>query len=652
MSIRRQMILLIALPTLTIYLLVVGLTVVYVYRDTYRSIMGHKTRLAASYAARFDGCLREAARIADTTARVMETVPGISDAQVYDLLARNVEQTKLVYGACMAFEPGTRKPGATLFAPYVCRGADGLRRIDINESVYDWYRDPRFTWYSRPKALNAGDWSEPYFDEGAGNILMTTYSAPFRFVQGGKDRGFGGVNTVDIDLPRLRQVVSHDIEDGVDFIILNKDGRFVYDSDPALIMSETIFDVAARTGNPDLAALGRGMLSGRPGVGTIDNWESTQRQLVFYTPIRSQGWIFAYRLPESVALANARARAAWSTGALALTLALTVACIFYVSSRIARPIKSLQGKVKEVASGNLDVHIAEEGHADEIRQLVMAFNGMTADLRANIRRLAAETATRERIEHDLDIARGIQRGLLPMNRPDHPKYEIVGWNQPAEQTGGDYYDWQMLPDGRTIVTLADVSGHGIGPALVTAVCRAYARASFAAIRDLSPVIAQLNDLLVGDLVEGRFVTLVAVSLDPSSNHAAIISAGHGPILHYVAAKHELVHVPTTDLPLGIESQLPYSPAADRYLGPGDFLLLITDGFFEWANSTGQVFGIKRLHDAILDMARLPCEQIISGLYQRVRDFAGPVPQADDVTAVIVKRNAADVDRAPNDVPGA
>ena len=89
----------------------------------------------------------------------------------------------------------------------------------------------------------------------------------------------------------------------------------------------------------------------------------------------------------------------------------------------------------------------------------------------------------EHINHDLDIARSIQRGLLPAIAPQLDNFEIAGWNQPADETGGDYFDWQVLPDGQLAISVGDATGHGIGPALISALCRAYARASFLADHD-------------------------------------------------------------------------------------------------------------------------------------------------------------------------
>ncbi len=95
-----------------------------------------------------------------------------------------------------------------------------------------------------------------------------------------------------------------------------------------------------------------------------------------------------------------------------------------------------------------------------------------------------EAETRQRLERDLEIARSIQQGLLPHSSPNIPGYEIAGWNKPAEQTGGDYYDWMELPNGRIGITLADVTGHGIGPALVTANCHAYMHAMLPGSKEL------------------------------------------------------------------------------------------------------------------------------------------------------------------------
>lgn len=377
MTIRRQLIVLIALPTLVINVLVVGLTTLYIFRQSRSAVERDMTRLASSYASKFDGQLREVARIAETTAVAMTSVPGMTDEEIYGLLAGNVEQSALVYGTCMAFEPGTRRPADELFAPYVYRIDGGVRRMNIDAGVYDWYRDPTYTWYSQPKALGRSLWSPPYFDEGAGNTLMTTFSAPFLF------RGsFGGVNTIDVDLTRLRETVGREFDRNLDFIILDASGRFVFDPDSKRIMSETIFDLARRTKNTALDTLAHRMLSGTPGVDSIDAWDAPGRLLVFYSPIRSAGWVFACRVPESVALAEVRSRAAWSVGTLALAMALTIGSIFFVSRGIAGRVRGAAEVADRIARGDLTKPVGEPTATDETGQLMRSMQAMDRNLNA------------------------------------------------------------------------------------------------------------------------------------------------------------------------------------------------------------------------------------------------------------------------------
>jgi serine phosphatase RsbU (regulator of sigma subunit) len=262
---------------------------------------------------------------------------------------------------------------------------------------------------------------------------------------------------------------------------------------------------------------------------------------------------------------------------------------------------------------------------------------MTTDLRGHVKRLADEQAARQRIERDLDIAREIQRGLLPTRNPVVQGFEIAGWSLPADKTGGDYYDWQTLADGRTLVSLADVSGHGVGPALVTAVCRAYARASFATGRNVAELTDQLNQLLIADLPADRFVTFAAALLDPTRSEVDLISAGHGPILHYRACDRSVSEFGANDVPLGISPGADYAPSLRINLEPGDMLLIVTDGFFEWMRPDGEQFGVERLRQAVIDGAESPLEKFIVGVYEKVKAFAQDTPQADDVTAVVMRR---------------
>jgi serine phosphatase RsbU (regulator of sigma subunit) len=243
----------------------------------------------------------------------------------------------------------------------------------------------------------------------------------------------------------------------------------------------------------------------------------------------------------------------------------------------------------------------------------------------------------ERLEHDLEVARSIQQSLLPTSMPVIEGFEIAAWNQPADQTGGDYFDWQPLSDGKILVALADVTGHGIGPALLAAVCRAYARANFSVDNGLFPAMGKVNAALAADLKEGRFVTFVAAVCTPNSPRVELLSAGHGPLFLYLLKHDCFEKMDAQGLPLGISASFDSDPALCLDLEHGDMLVLATDGFYEWANAQGEQFGAQRMEEKIRASKEKPPSEIISDVYRAVLEFSGGTEQKDDLTAIIIKR---------------
>jgi serine phosphatase RsbU (regulator of sigma subunit) len=250
----------------------------------------------------------------------------------------------------------------------------------------------------------------------------------------------------------------------------------------------------------------------------------------------------------------------------------------------------------------------------------------------------AETKRKlEAVEHDLQVARSIQQSLLPKERPQIPGFDIAGWNQPADDTGGDYFDWKAQRDGKLVVSLADVTGHGIGPALVAAICHAYARSSFSMDHDLMGAFEHINQALSADLQTGRFVTFVAAVCRPDSSELQILSAGHGPLFIYSCSEDRFIDVSPQAVPFGILPFLRSDPPAQLRLGSGDLVILPTDGFFEWENDQGEQFGVERMEEVIRASRQLAPPDIIAQLYGAVTKFSNGTKQQDDLTAVIIKR---------------
>lgn len=245
---------------------------------------------------------------------------------------------------------------------------------------------------------------------------------------------------------------------------------------------------------------------------------------------------------------------------------------------------------------------------------------------------------RDRLQRDLEIARAIQQQLLPSLIPELTGYQIAAISLPADETGGDYYDWQPISTQRVVFSLGDVTGHGIGPALVTSACRAYVRATLGGAPPSKDVMEKVNHLLSRDLPEGRFVTLVLIDLNAETHESLLLSAGHGPTLHLSGNNGSIRRIGSQGLPLGLLEGLTWDQPVKLCLGIGDVLVILSDGFFEPANPAGEAFGLDRLEQVIQQCSHDSAERIVAVMESSVRQFLNGASQPDDMTAVVIKRN--------------
>ena len=262
------------------------------------------------------------------------------------------------------------------------------------------------------------------------------------------------------------------------------------------------------------------------------------------------------------------------------------------------------------------------------------------EFRAQVEAALREAETRremEHLQHDLDVARSIQQSLLPHSMPQVVGWDIAAWNQPADQTGGDYYDWQPLPNGKFVTALADVTGHGIGPAMLASVCRAYARTNFHNQDSFLKAMEEINSAVAADVREGRFITFVAAIFAADSSRIELLSAGHAPLFLYTLKHDRFDLMEANGLPLGISDAFASDPPYSLELASGDLLLLATDGFFEWANASEERFGTQRLGQTVRAAHEQTAAEIIASLYQEVLRFAAGTKQMDDLTAIVLKR---------------
>ncbi|MBX3395440.1 MAG: SpoIIE family protein phosphatase [Phycisphaerae bacterium] len=288
--------------------------------------------------------------------------------------------------------------------------------------------------------------------------------------------------------------------------------------------------------------------------------------------------------------------------------------------------------------GVLQVLNKRDGHFDPWDHDLVETFGAQVGVAVQRQILLEHFAQKQRLESDLNIARDIQRELIPKSAPDLDEFDIAGWNKPADQTGGDCFDYFMLPDGSLAMTIADATGHGIGPALMIAECRALFRATASMSTQLDQIIGRINDLLCDDLPDDRFVTAFFGILTPQRKRLSYLSAGHGPIIHYHRATGCIEELPANGVPLGIMREVDWPEPATFEMDSGDIVLLITDGYFEWKNASGEQFGTERILQIVRKLHERPAAEIIAALNAAVLDFADGVPQADDLTTLIVKKN--------------
>ena len=248
---------------------------------------------------------------------------------------------------------------------------------------------------------------------------------------------------------------------------------------------------------------------------------------------------------------------------------------------------------------------------------------------------------KERIEHELEVARQIQVGALPQVMPILEGYDIHGWSQPAEETGGDMFDIIVLPDKNVSLLLADATGHGVGPALSVMQVRSMLRMCARLDCGLHPTFAGINRQLVEDLPRERFVTAFIGQLDPKQHRIEYISGGQGPLMHFVAATNEVRVLGPTTMPLGIIRELPGLEIESVEMAPGDIFALITDGVFEAEDEAGEQFEEERAVAILREFCDRSMDELVKILHDHVARFTDGEPQADDITILLVKRLPAE-----------
>ena len=256
--------------------------------------------------------------------------------------------------------------------------------------------------------------------------------------------------------------------------------------------------------------------------------------------------------------------------------------------------------------------------------------------------LHRQLVEKQQMDHQLRLAQAVQASLLPAADPVVEGYDIAGFNLPAWDVGGDYFDYLRLPEGRVGLVIADVSGKGVAAALLMATFRAALRSEVRKNRPIRAVVEDVHETLLESMDTSRFVTAVYGVLDPPEGRFTYVNCGHNaPMLLRAGGDREFL--PAGRSALGMLDSRPAAPST-AYLAPGDTLLLYTDGVVELTDAASEEFGETRLVRVLVSVADRPAREIIETLLQATRAHAGRERYDDDFTLVVVKREPAEVSR--------
>ncbi len=244
---------------------------------------------------------------------------------------------------------------------------------------------------------------------------------------------------------------------------------------------------------------------------------------------------------------------------------------------------------------------------------------------------------KEKLRQSILIAREIQQYFLPQYFEQVPGFEIDGWGQTCDETGGDYYDYFQFFDEKLAIVIGDVAGHGIGAALIMASARAALRAYTENLKEVEEIFFKLNNLLESNLEYSNFMTLLFLMIDANNNTLQYISAGHEGPLMFRSNSDEVIEYPSTGVALGIIKDSKFKVSDLIKLEKGDLFILFTDGLVEVHNKNKEMLGKQRLINFIKKHKHKSVKELKKLIIQFWFDFKEDMPQEDDISLILIKK---------------
>ena len=489
---------------------------------------------------------------------------------------RVVSENPVVVGSTMALVPGYSEK-YPLYAPYAARDmkTDEIRMLSLAAEEYDY---PSKEWFTKPLELQDSYWSEPYFDENGGDILMTTFSMPIK----DKNGTIAAILTADISLDWFTELVDEmKVYPNAFNMVVSRSGQIMVCPVETLVMNTTVDKFALESGNYEgFNSVNKAMLSGQSGE--IPVRYKGQTNHVYFSPVERTGWSLSIVLPEKELYSGVR-----RVSVIVKLLQLLGLAMLIIILRVA-------------AKNQLRYHRLNE--------------------------------QKERMENELHIAREIQMSMIPKTFPPFPERKDLDMTAsiiPAKEVGGDLYDF-FIRDEKLFFCIGDVSGKGIPASLVMAVTRSLFRAMSAHEDSPAKIIASMNDTISDANENNMFVTFFCGVLDLAKGQLHYCNAGHNPPMILTDAIRMLPVEP--NVPLGILKGMDFVEQETTF-NYDDALFLYTDGLSEAENATQEQFGESRIEAAL--HGRKSSDAHLKNIQQKVSLFVGDAPQSDDLTMLFI-----------------
>ena len=549
---------------------------------------------------------------------------------LYAITERLLRNNEFIYGSAIAFEPNYYKSQGHYFSPYSYRGKNGnIRSRQLGTGTYDYhYMD----WYQIPKLLDKPYWSEPYYDDGGGNMMMTTYSKPLY----DKDGKMYAIITADLSLEWLTDLVGgiKAFENSYNLMV-SRNASYIVHPNRDLILNETLFSSTYGDTDESLKKMQNDILQGNSGE-VLRNMQGS-KYFVFYSPVETTQWTVAIVCAMSELHKDAKLLRNMLIVLGIIALLFMIVLIYNGIRKVVAPIEDFSDVAQKIATGNFDVELPNITSQDELKDLHDSFEYLQQSLVKYIEELKDTTANQERIESELRIANSIQMGMLPKQFPAFPERNditLCAKLVPAKEVGGDLYDF-FIEDEKLYFIIGDVSGKGVPASLVMAVtCRLF-RSVASHLKKPADIISSLNDSIADGNDSNMFCTAFLGVLDLRTGHLEYCNAGHNAPLVIASDGNVSPMGIVPNLPLGLFSGFPYE-GQETTIERQTMLYMFTDGVNEAENINNELLGDEKIFEMLKANASLEPGDIIDVTFDQIRRHADGAEQSDDITVMCFK----------------